>query len=134
MALPFAFVLKPAPRRAAAAAFTTLSSNHRYSIVTRAREHISAPHLLRRPGRRPRRALDHGMKSGSEERFRYLGTECRLSQTVSKWITGRGFSDLAACKSLASPKSCLAQQLFCSHALHEATIAISTRRVLLLKR
>ena len=39
--------------------------------------------LLRR---RPRRALDHGMKSGSEERSRYLCTECRLSQTVSTWI------------------------------------------------
>ena len=38
--------------------------------------------------RRPRRSLDHGMKSGSEERSRYLCTECRLSQTVSKWNTG----------------------------------------------
>ena len=75
------------------------------------------------------------MKSGSEERFRYLCTECRLSQTVSKWITGRGFQlDLAACKSLARPKVGHAQQLFCSHTLHEASIASSTRRVLLLKR
>ena len=42
--------------------------------------------------------------------------------------------DLAASKTLASPKSCLPQQHFCSHALHEASIASSTRRVLLLKR
>ena len=76
------------------------------------------------------------MKSGSEERFRYLCTECRLSQTVWKWKYWRGFQlDLASCKTLASPAKVLpAQQLFCSHALHEASIASSTRRVLLLKR
>ena len=85
MALVAVCQTRAAPRRAAAA-FTTLSSNHRYAIVTRAREERSAgPRHLRR---RPRRALDHGMKSGSEERFRYLCTECRLSQTVSKWNTG----------------------------------------------
>ena len=50
--------------------------------------------------------------------------------------TGRGFQlDLAASKDTSKAKVGVpAQQLFCSHALHEASIASSTRRVLLLKR
>ena len=93
---------RAAPRRAA---FTTLSSNHRYSIVTRARKDQSAPHLRRRP----RRALDHGIRAGPRSASGTYVPSAGCLRPCRGGYTGRGFQlDLAASKTLAS--SCMPQK------------------------